>query len=116
MLMLRHAAALVLVGWYLMVPPYNSTRTDVDPTAPISKWQNMSSFDTADDCQEIIQGEDKLIEDEDSSLPDHLIIVRRFRFAQCVSTDDPRLKGDWKPFKVSIIGWIVSSFLSATRT
>jgi len=90
---LCHAAVLALVGWYLMVPPYNSIRTDVDPAAPISKWQNMSSFDTADDCQETIQGEDELIQDEDSSLPDHRIVVRRFRFAQCVSTDDPRLRG-----------------------
>jgi hypothetical protein len=32
---LRHAAALTLVGWYLMVPP---SRPVVDLDAPLRKW------------------------------------------------------------------------------
>src|SRR6185312_12144148 len=31
----RHAAALALVGWYLMMPPWNPA---LDANAPLSKW------------------------------------------------------------------------------
>jgi hypothetical protein len=32
---LRHAAALALVGWYIMTPPLNG---EPDPSMPISRW------------------------------------------------------------------------------
>jgi hypothetical protein len=38
---LRHAAALALVGWYLMVPPVNQTPSGlwrVEMKAPIREW------------------------------------------------------------------------------
>ena len=42
---LRHAAALALVGWYLMVPPLSN------PSAPLSKWNLYRSYDTARECE-----------------------------------------------------------------
>jgi hypothetical protein len=49
----RHAAALVLVGWYLMVPPpvpHSSVPVDLD--APLSKWRFFSTHDSAAQCEQ----------------------------------------------------------------
>ena len=46
----RHAAALALVGWYLMAPPlYHDHTADLD--APIGSWMILSSYDNASDCE-----------------------------------------------------------------
>lgn len=52
---LRHAAALALVGWYFIVPPFQgsnpeSSRADVN--APLSQWQIWSGYDSAKQCNE----------------------------------------------------------------
>jgi hypothetical protein len=52
---LRHAAALALVGWYLMVPP--STGGKLDTKAPLPQWINEGAFDRADDCESRVQME-----------------------------------------------------------
>jgi hypothetical protein len=67
----RHAAALALVGWYLMLPPVISDgRTRKD--APLSRWYIFSSFETKEECEQVRQ----------ASTPS----------AICVASDDPRLK------------------------
>jgi hypothetical protein len=47
---LRHAAALALVGWYLMLPLVNG---DASPATqlPLSEWTQEGSFDRAEDCK-----------------------------------------------------------------
>jgi len=48
----HHAAALTLVGWYLMVPPQISdSPLKFDYNAPLSNWKIGSSYDTAKDCE-----------------------------------------------------------------
>ncbi len=53
---LRHAAALALVGWYLMLPPMsgaispNLPSKELDTEAPLASWQNYRGFDTAKEC------------------------------------------------------------------
>jgi hypothetical protein len=47
---LRHAAALALLGWYLMVAPLADSRT-VDLDAPLTKWDIFRSFDSAAQCE-----------------------------------------------------------------
>jgi hypothetical protein len=42
-----HAAALALVGWYLMWSP--NSGLSVDDQAPLAKWQIVESFDN--DCR-----------------------------------------------------------------
>ena len=53
---LRHAAALALVGWYLMVPPAtapNGTKgAKLMTDAPLSRWFMHGSFDSAKQCEE----------------------------------------------------------------
>jgi hypothetical protein len=43
---LRHAVALAIVGWYLMVPPMYE-HNDIDSSAPLSPWQIVQSCDSA---------------------------------------------------------------------
>ena len=46
----RHAAALALVGWYLMMPPM-TCRPSIQINTPLSHWEISSSYDTADECE-----------------------------------------------------------------
>src|ERR1700730_14398252 len=48
-----HAAALALVGWYLMVPPpVLHSSVPVDSDAPLSKWRIFSIHDSAAECEQ----------------------------------------------------------------
>jgi hypothetical protein len=78
----RHATALALVGWYLMIPPVRGGQPDTQ--APISAWTVFRRFDSAAACQEW-----------------KLKLETRARRAgkygprpvfMCVATEDPRLK------------------------
>ena len=58
----RHAAALALVAWYLMVPPSQHTVFGCDPTASLTKWLKFSSFGSETACRDRLdqmQGEEK---------------------------------------------------------
>jgi hypothetical protein len=46
----RHAAALALVGWYLLTPPLDQDGK-VDWSAPYSQWMHLASYDTAEKCE-----------------------------------------------------------------
>lgn len=51
---LRHAAALALVGWYLITPPDCSRpndRLNCQSHFPLGSWQIIDVFDTAVDCK-----------------------------------------------------------------
>jgi hypothetical protein len=50
----RHAAALVLLGWYLMVPPTNGPNGfDVD--VPLSWWRTLGLYASAEQCEQARQ-------------------------------------------------------------
>ena len=99
----RHAAALALVGWYLIAPPPRTEGgTDYDPKAPLSEWQMIGKFDTIEDCRkyparepEIMRGfyaRNKISESgerNDKAAWNYLMAL-----AQCVSTNDPHLKSN----------------------
>ena len=75
---IRHAAALALVGWYLLWPPGYFLGI------PIAKWHRRAVFDNKAQCQiwrlNLIQHP-----------PEHLRFPP-WNQPQCVSSDDPRLK------------------------
>jgi len=78
----RHAAALALVGWYLMVPPMGYKGNQ----AGLYGWYIVHSYDTAQACEEApANGETDL-----PPLPSG----RKVKWAGsiCVASDDPRLK------------------------
>jgi len=91
----RDAAALALVGWYLMLPPMLGGHTDT--SAPLNSWRMIGSFDAAIECRKVL--EDSIREAEKALTDPHLLPFTRtaslqFLDAACVSTDDPRLKGN----------------------
>jgi hypothetical protein len=98
---LRHAAALAFVGWYLMIPPYHGSVSDhdivIDRSAPLSKWEILDSFDSANDCaDQRMRHQKRTAKYSDSTLstPEtvHQVTLARILSATCIATDDPRLK------------------------
>jgi len=97
----RHAAALALVGWYLMQPPLDSGDRP-DAKAPLSQWQESGAFDNAAECNkerfDTIKMYEKMLADAQQSKASHdsVDMLQRaslaFWKAQCIASDDPRLK------------------------
>jgi len=102
-------------GWYLIVPPATSENNSrifsfaeereflagkFDMTAPLSKWVQFKSFDSAKECEEFKSfkthfwtgeiGEDseeaKMREQYESKVKKHI------EASQCIASDDPKLK------------------------
>jgi hypothetical protein len=99
---LRHATALALVGWYLMVPPLSDT--GIDAQVPMAQWNISGSYDTASDCEASKNRMDDMLRDptqvarikaealkEGKDWDPHRAIARS-EASKCVATDDPRLK------------------------
>jgi hypothetical protein len=83
---LRHAAAFAFVGWYLMVSPlYEGHR--LDDGAPLSKWTALNSYDAASECRDALTNLKP-----DNEHKNDAVLVHRALTAQCIATDDPRLK------------------------
>ncbi len=96
---LRHAVALALVGWYLMLAPRTSDNLPItyDTSASLNKWKIVGSYDTAIECNEgkkaspmtIIKAEDAMSEEGKKLW--NLSILNLLDSSVCISTDDPRL-------------------------
>lgn len=83
----RHAAALMLLGWYLMIPPSTNDKQVLwDTEAPLARWRIMHAADTAKEC------EDYFADFYAHTLAGQPARQRLFvRYAQCVASNDPRL-------------------------
>ena len=87
----RYAAALALVGWYLMVPDSTDLQRQLNPETkkyealapPIREWSINQSFDTAAECEAVIKESTQRAQKD---CPDCVVL------AKCIATDDPRLK------------------------
>jgi hypothetical protein len=88
----RHAAALALVGWYLMAPPVTFEAKDkmiTHPEAALDEWDHEGSYGNANDCAEALEDWHKQWDPPNQSDLEH----RRMAWAaHCVATDDPRLR------------------------
>jgi hypothetical protein len=109
---LRHAAALSLLivagcasagqggsfgGWLLMVPPLTSGGS-ADTGEPLSKWQIVGNFASQIDCNNVMTNEQfgaqaQLGPIKIAQTPSQGDAVKILN-GQCVSTADPRLKGN----------------------
>jgi hypothetical protein len=87
---LRHVAALVFVGWCLIMPPLSDNRQAVEKKAPLSKWDTIGSYDTAAACRHEL---DKLTAVIAGNIT-YSVIQRRVLAGKCVAADDPRLHSD----------------------
>jgi hypothetical protein len=95
----RHAAALALVGWYLIIPPLKSEWTP-NPDAPLSEWDiTGNTLDTAAACEKVRAQVFALAKDIESGTPGFAVkdnnqrqfYVTAFRMVRCIATNDPRL-------------------------
>ena len=83
----RHAAALALVGWYLMVAPPQSFKNHEYHEVPLGEWTHKANFDTEVECKhEISKGCHRFQNGEVLGLEGPLC------WARCIASDDPRLK------------------------
>jgi hypothetical protein len=46
----HHAAAIALLGWYLMIPPRDEKGV-LQPRRPLRKWNRAASYNTAQECE-----------------------------------------------------------------
>jgi hypothetical protein len=103
----RHAAALALVGWYLMQPPRGGPSGDqFYPDDPFSKsagtdrltgWRNFGDKEYAnkEECDAERQSWKSMFPDPGNIPPERVtarIMVRGMAALQCIASDDPRLK------------------------
>ena len=93
----RHAAALALLGWYLMVPPLVNAPYKIDMEAPLTSWKVYQTLDTAEECNKALLSAQAQYK-HTASAPVGSIkkgtraFALQMTFAQCVSSDDPGLK------------------------
>jgi hypothetical protein len=86
---LRHAATLVLMGWYLMLPPPLSHSPNDAQIAPLSQWTRTGAFQSEESCDLKRTAFSKL----DPALGAYRgLPPEQVYEAECVASDDPRLK------------------------
>lgn len=101
----RHATALALVGWYLMMPPDSpKIPHSVDLKAPLSRWTVVVSFPTSEACEKAladIQNKERdpveldttgKLRSKKKDPPDLALGISRAINSGCVESDDFRLK------------------------
>jgi hypothetical protein len=67
------------VSWYLMVPPLDPVRNELDRTAPPNQWSVIASFNSQGECGNALVGS--------RGQP-------IYRTALCLAANDPRLKSN----------------------
>ncbi len=90
----RHAAALALVDWYLLEPPFTKLPNgtfDANLDAPLGLWFQFASFDTAAQCEAVRAGRVAAGKQAATNHGDP-VVAAIAPYAECVATDDPRLK------------------------
>lgn len=91
---LEVAAAVVLIGWYLMIPPPRQIdrQFQINYTAPIEKWVQLRLFDSQSECEAARSAYAKNppggIADMLSSKPEERAVMQA---ARCIAASDPRL-------------------------
>ena len=82
------ALAIAILGWYLMIPPRTAhDHVTFDDHAPLASWFVFSAHDAAHECE----GAKFLNREAHKQSGDPMKAA--LDSAQCIATDDPRLKG-----------------------
>jgi hypothetical protein len=96
---LSHAAALALVGWYLMMAPSSPDHTALVPSAPLSQWKLVGSYDTATQCMKVRSGfidrvanKVRALGPDGNALGEAGTRESTETIVKCIATDDPRLQ------------------------
>ncbi len=93
----RHAAALALVGWYLIGPPVRQPKGEkiyLDDHADYHEWKVLGTFPNYDKCELFREQIKQLFEQEiaEGRKKPNAWHTQQID-AECVATDDPRLRG-----------------------
>ena len=104
----RDAAALALVGWYLILPPvhrrYYDSKPFVDKQTSIRNWEVRGNFDSVTDCAKAIKQSQVNAQHQreadlekaarmDANIKDESTATfQATRLMTCIPQDDPRLK------------------------
>lgn len=103
---LHHAAALALVGWYLMVPPTLAETSCSGIFSTLDRWMNKAAHDKAcEDQSKIVNSKAPISEWHEFMFFESLAECEALRqrgsalrpsdplfSAQCIASDDPRVK------------------------
>jgi hypothetical protein len=104
---LRHTAALALVAWYLIKPPVESCFGALNghrcAEVALTKWEIQDTFDSRDRCETHLAHVKEKGQSYTSQYLRNEPTAKRVDFyqadlmtwdaAQCIASDDPRLKG-----------------------
>ena len=83
-----HAAALALVGWYLLLPRTSRDFPQGNLDAPLTEWTKRPvTYRTQDECEHDLDKQRRL-----TNARNRQVSLNYLANAQCVSSDDPRLK------------------------
>ena len=85
---LCHAAALALAGWYLIAPPIRNGWILRD--APLKEWDKLVFYKHLNHCERQKQVDSKPTD----WVPETKQTLQVLRLEQCITSDDPRLKGN----------------------
>jgi len=87
---LRHAAALAITGWYLLLPPSDTNAPGGDVSAPLPNWTRSGyhEYESREDCEYDLDKERDRLRHLGRTLSEQATDAA----AQCVSADDPRLE------------------------
>jgi|SRR5271156_3052014 len=104
----RHATALAIVVWYLMIPPIGADNK-VDPLALLSQWRKGVGFNSQKECDDSLkdaiqnpmtpaeyQAAAKATQQAKMKPLSMSEMTKRTAESQCVAGDDPRLKAKAK--------------------
>jgi hypothetical protein len=118
--MRRHAAALVLVGWYLVTPHAMPKSREPNTSLPFSQWSRIGPVPSKSDCKARLSAAQRKIDDPaqrervkqqlpavraqverqwpDQKIPDSYFdkgywddLHRYLNLSQCIAGDDPRM-------------------------
>ena len=86
---LRHLAALTLIGWFLMMPPTGRDFPMGNDHAPLSQWvKRPVTYRDKAECEHVLDQQRRM-----RNRSSKRTAAKYFEKAQCISADDPRLKG-----------------------
>jgi len=83
-----HAAALALVGWYLMIPPSGRDYPMGNVNAPLSQWgKRPTTYRDKEECEHALDRHVRQVNAKNKQ-----VAAKFYKQAQCIASDDPRLK------------------------
>jgi hypothetical protein len=90
---IRHAAALALVGWYMVTPPIAGDangRSWIDFKKPVTQWTIVNKFDSKEDCRKALRYHELSAEKAGASgdAESKQLWQEAFSKAQCIAEND----------------------------